>query len=207
MRHSPATSSQDLSRWPASRYPTFVAVLGMHALLIALLWLAPSIRNAPAPPLETVELLELAPPTVPKVKAENNPMRQLRAALPLPPMPRLDDAPLTTVGAQADRSAEGSGSGVDWAAEARRAVRAFNIRNDRLDAASGPSGAPAFDDAWLYAKHRRGEEFKTPDGDWIVWIDANCYQVAAARTGSGASGGPQGRIYCMDQGRKPPAAR
>ena len=32
---------------------------------------------------------------------------------------------------------------------------------------------------WVLREHHPGERFKTEGGDWIVWINANCYQVAS----------------------------
>jgi hypothetical protein len=74
----------------------------------------------------------------------------------------------------------GDGSGVDWHAEARRALQAFEIRNRQLSSNKSVSGRPE-DDNWLpNAQHRAGEQLKTANGDWIVWINANCYEIASS---------------------------
>ncbi len=36
------------------------------------------------------------------------------------------------------------------------------------------------DDNWWPRVHHAGEQFKTANGDWIVWINSKCYQVAGS---------------------------
>ncbi|HEX3848505.1 MAG TPA: hypothetical protein VHV81_14075 [Steroidobacteraceae bacterium] len=193
-----ATMTQQSRRWTASRYTTLLAVLAGHVLVIALMCLAPGRAPPSSAPFDTVELIQLPRPDLPTIKAPNNPKRQLRAALFVPPAPRIGESQPAPDEPASDRSSEGSGKGVDWAAEARRAVHAFDIRNDRLLAMDSPYGVPAFDNGWLYVRHRAGEQFKTANGDWIVWLDANCYQIADAAPSRGGGGAPRGRVYCVD---------
>jgi len=47
------------------------------------------------------------------------------------------------------------------------------------------SGSPAEEHWWLPARHHPGDQFKTASGDWIVWINASCYQVATSAATSG----------------------
>jgi hypothetical protein len=76
----------------------------------------------------------------------------------------------------------GGTPGVNWAAEARRAVRAFEIRRDE-QVSHATFGLSSWD-GWLARQpHRPGERLRTDSGDWVVWIDSNCYQVARWHAG------------------------
>ena len=69
------------------------------------------------------------------------------------------------------------GTAVDWAAEARRAVQAFDIRSHLPASNQSVSGSPAEDHWWPRRQHHAGDQFKTANGDWIVWINDSCYQL------------------------------
>jgi hypothetical protein len=72
---------------------------------------------------------------------------------------------------------DGGTPGVNWTAEARRAVKAFEIRRDE-QVTHGTLGISLWD-SWLARQpHHAGERLRTDSGDWIVWIDSDCYQVA-----------------------------
>jgi hypothetical protein len=77
---------------------------------------------------------------------------------------------------------------VDWAAEARRAVQAFEIRSHQPSRNNSVSGSPAEDHWWPRVQHHAGDRFKTANGDWIVWINSSCYQVASSASLAGAPG-------------------
>ncbi len=101
--------------------------------------------------------------------------------------------------AAAPGAAKGEGSGIDWAAEARRALQAFEIRNHQPAANQSVSGGPEEDHWRPGAQHRAGERFKTASGDWIVWVDANCYEIASAGSGAYAHVAPLTQPICRDQ--------
>jgi hypothetical protein len=117
----------------------------------------------------------ISPAALPKVRAENS-------------RPRLSgDTAITiaapTLGSDSSSSVSGSagsGSGVNWAAEARRAVRAFDIRNHQPPIHDSLSSSPADDNWWPRTQHHAGDQYKIANGDWIVWINASCYQVATS---------------------------
>jgi hypothetical protein len=97
--------------------------------------------------------------------------------------------------------AGGDGDGVNWAAEAHRAVKAFEIRRDQhVGHAFGPS---AEDVAPPPQKHRAGDRSRTDNGDWIVWIDAACYQVATWHAGAPTQDSTPPRTICTDDDRVP----
>lgn len=71
---------------------------------------------------------------------------------------------------------------MNWAAEAHRAIKAFEIRRDQpQDPAQSVSSAW---EEWWPRQHHAGDQFKTESGDWIVWISADCYQIAVAHSNS-----------------------
>ena len=86
---------------------------------------------------------------------------------------------------------------MDWNAEAHRAIHAFEIRSHQPKDGISVSGTPADEHWWRRIQHRAGDRFKTPNGDWIVWIDANCYQVASAQSSSYALSGALPQTVCI----------
>ena len=100
-------------------------------------------------------------------------------------VPPAFDAPSFAVAA-APGAAKGEGYGVDWAAEARRALQAFEIRNHKPASNQSVSGGPEEDHWRAGAQHHAGERYKTANGDWIVWVDANCYEIAGVGSGAHA---------------------
>jgi hypothetical protein len=88
---------------------------------------------------------------------------------------------------------------VNWAAEARRAVRAFDIRKHEPPIHESLSSSPAEDDWWPRTQHRAGDQYKIANGDWIVWINASCYQVASAGPSTYATDAALPRTICPDK--------
>jgi hypothetical protein len=177
----------DRSRvWGIRRYVTLLVVLALHMALLAALMTASRTRLLAATADPSVELLYLPPATIPKIRAENSRLRRLSgdAAVTMAP-PVLDSvSPAPSPSAPA-ADGNGTGPGVDWAAEARRAIHAFEIRSHQPPRNISVSGSPAEEHWWLPARHRPGDQFKTASGDWIVWINASCYQVATSAATSG----------------------
>jgi hypothetical protein len=165
--------------WTVSRCAALAVVLILHATLFAALLISSKVRDLRASQASAVELMALVPVNPPKARTTPAALRRLGGnaaitiAVPVPDSPSL---PSTSAAAS---SSMGDGSGVDWTAEARRALQAFEIRN-QLSSNKSLSGRPE-DDNWLpNAQHRPGELLKTASGDWIVWINANCYQIATS---------------------------
>jgi hypothetical protein len=172
-----------------------VLVLALHAGFIAALL---TLTRSGSPDIEghPIELMQL-PATV-------QPVRSLKLARPersatliaiSPPLLPSFAAPGAAGSAAA---ADGQGGGVDWAAEARRALQAFEIRNHPPASYSSVSRDAADDPGWSRGQHHAGEKFKTPNGDWIVWLDSNCYQVASAESIGYAQGAALSRIICQE---------
>jgi hypothetical protein len=55
------------------------------------------------------------------------------------------------------------------------------------------------DNWWPQAKHHAGDQFKTANGDWIVWINENCYQVANSNAIAYTPGTTLSQTICHDQ--------
>jgi hypothetical protein len=185
----------DQSRlWRLPRYLTLLAVLALHLALVAVLLTAFGSQNIPLAANQPVELLYIPPAIVPKIRADTSPARRLRGDMSIsiaPPV--LDaDAPAAPPGS----ASEGSGSGVNWAAEARRAVQAFEIRKHQPPRNTTVSRSPAEENWWPQSPHRAGDQYKTASGDWIVWINAGCYQVARASANVNAPGALLPQTFC-----------
>jgi hypothetical protein len=110
------------------------------------------------------------------------------------PPPLLEGvSPATTAPVSRSGSKDG-GAGVDWAAEARRALQAFEIRSRQPAGNNSVSRSSPAEQPWWPA-HHPGERVKTADGNWIVWINSSCYQVATSLPSASGSG-PQPLTVC-----------
>jgi hypothetical protein len=168
------------NQWGIPRYATLVVVLILHAALFAALLMTPRIPGSTASQASAVELVFLAPAHPPKERKVSASMRPSSGDTAITIAPPVLDAPTLPMAFGAAGSSTGDGLGVDWRAEARRALQAFEIRNRELSSNKSLSGRPE-DDNWLpNASHRAGELLKTANGDWVVWIDANCYEIASS---------------------------
>jgi hypothetical protein len=190
--------------WGPSRYAALCLVSAIHVILLLALLMGSRTPVAPRPAAVTVELLNLPRTIPPKIFPEISRPRRLNAdtALSLtPPVPDLTSLfPLP----QASIS-DGDGRGVDWRAEARRALEAYEIRGLQPPLRDSLSGSPA-DEYWHWwprARHHAGEQFKTSNGDWIVWINDACYQVATASANANAPGTVLPRTVCSTESGVP----
>jgi hypothetical protein len=186
--------------WNVSRAIVLFVVLGMHAGLLAL-WFTPfQRRSVAASALATrpMLLLYLPKPKVSKLRAENIRPERLSTDIAIAAAPPLLD-PSSQSGPAA--APDGHGAAVNWAAEAHRAVRAFEIRRDQP-----PSGALSVSfplEEWWRREHHAGDRFKNDAGDWIVWINADCYQVAGWRSNASPIGVPPPPTICRAAGATP----
>jgi hypothetical protein len=167
----------DASGWDYRRTVTLAMVIALHLGLLASLLRSPPQSGLIIPTSRPLELVELPPSPRSKIIPDNfRPHRigsDITRSIAPPVVGSLSMAPAMS-------GTEGNGDGVDWRAEARRALQAFEIRSHKDPNAPAPSRSTTDDDWWPHARHRAGEQYKTANGDWIIWIDSNCYQVAAA---------------------------
>lgn len=184
------------NRWPPSRYAALLVVVTLHVAVLAALLLRSGSVGLPASTADSVQLLYLPPATYPKVGSDDPLPRRMtgRTTLSMPPPVLASPAPPGAAAAAA--SSVGSGSGVDWTLEARRALNAFEIRQHQPAVNKSVSTQPGEDNWWPRGPHHAGDQFKTADGDWIVWIDSNCYQVASPGPNPYAPGASLPRTIC-----------
>jgi hypothetical protein len=187
--------------WGRSRYATLLVVLGLHVAILAVL------LRAPGPPLiaeladEPVQLLFIPPPVMPKIRAENAAPRRLRGDTSISvAQPEMH---ADTALAPAGSGTQGNGAGVDWAAEARRALQAFEIRKHQPPSNNTVSRTAAEENWWPQAPHHAGDQFKAPNGDWVVWVNESCYQLASSAANPTVPGAaPPPPTICVGDGRR-----
>jgi hypothetical protein len=178
-----------------SRPIIFLVVLALHLAVLALLVSASRTLSVGVPAAHSIEVLLIPPTKVPKVRAENTRPQRLSTNIAIALAPPVLNS---SVQSGASSSPDGHGSAVNWAAEAHRALRAFEIRRDQPP--SSAISVSSLDD-WWPGEHRAGDQFKTDSGDWIVWINANCYQIASWH--SNAVGASPARTICPPHRRTP----
>jgi len=189
----------DAIGWDHRRVVVLAVVVALHLALMSALLLSrpePHPGSAASRPIELVYL----PPTPPsKIHPENfRPSRlgsDATISIAAPVIGSLSMAPATS-------GADGNGAGIDWSAEARRALQAFEIRSNKNPNEPSPSRSTTDDDWWPHAAHHAGEQYKTDGGDWIVWIDSSCYKVAKAAS-SDALGAVLPQTVCPKQDARP----
>jgi hypothetical protein len=182
--------------WGLARYVILLVVLAFHLAVLTALMMGSQTQNISLAANPPVELLFLPQPNVPKIRAESfRPKRRSGSTgISIAP-PELDsDSPVL---APTFSAADGSGGGVDWKAEARRAVQAFEIRTRQPPIENTLTASPAEETWWPWTPHRTGTVFKTPSGDWIVWITSNCYQIATAAANTNAPNATLPHTVCL----------
>jgi hypothetical protein len=179
-----------------SRPIIFLVVLALHLAMLAVLLSASRTLSVGLPTEHSIEVMLIPPTKVPKVRAANTRPERLSTNIAIALAPPVLNSSLQS---GASSSPDGHGSAVNWAAEAHRALRAFEIRRDQPPS-SAISVSSSLDD-WWPGEHRAGDQFKTDSGDWIVWINANCYQIASWH--SNAIGASPPRTICPPHRRAP----
>jgi hypothetical protein len=160
--------------WNSSRWGAVIAVLALHLAVVALLLMggrSPPGSSSAAP---AIEVMFLPPAKMPTARADGAHLQRLKVDIGMSLAPPSVDSSWQSESAG---GSNGGTPGVNWAAEARRAVKAFEIRRDE-QVTHSTLGISLWD-SWLARQpHHAGERSRTDSGDWIVWIDSDCYQVA-----------------------------
>jgi hypothetical protein len=173
-----------------------------HAALLAWLIIALRTRADAVVASESVRLMVLTPRSVPKIRIDSVQPRRIEISPVLSNPPPLLAGVSSTASEPVSQSGTKDGAtGVDWAAEARRALQAFEIRNRQPAGNRSVSRNSPAEQPWWPA-HRPGERVKTADGNWIVWIDSSCYQVATSSPSASGSG-PQPPTICPKRSGPP----
>jgi hypothetical protein len=166
--------NRESSVWTTSRWGAVIAVAVLHLAVVALLLKGnrspPGFHSAPT----AIEVMFLPPLKQPVARAAGAHLPRLKIDMGLSLAPPSLDASWQSASAG---GSEGGTPGVNWAAEAHRAVKAFEIRRDQ-QVTHDTLGISLWD-SWLARQpHHPGERLRTENGDWVVWIDSDCYQVA-----------------------------
>ncbi|MEP6886251.1 MAG: hypothetical protein ABJC66_16000 [Gammaproteobacteria bacterium] len=190
------------SRWGLRRYATLLGVVFAHMALLAAMMMGSRAIDTAEVANQSVELLYLPPAKMPRVRAENSLPRRLSSDTAIPIAPPVFDSTATSPSPAASGS-NGNGTGVDWRAEARRAVQAFEIRSHRPKSEYSMPGSAAEDNWWPQGRHFAGEQYRDVNGDWIVWINASCYQVASAGASAQTPGVLLPQTICPGESANP----
>jgi len=183
----------------APRGIILIAVAIVHVGLITLLMTATALHSNPEPVYRPLDLLYIPTPPLPRVRADSGRPPRLRAYIALSTIsPMLASATPTAPSSGSGRR----GLGVDWLAEAHRAVRAYEIRRDHPPQNTLSGKSPA-NDWWPQQGPHSGDPVKTEAGDWIVWISADCYKLASWHSADAALDAGPPQIICPGQVHKP----
>jgi hypothetical protein len=188
--------------WGRSRYVTLLVVIAVHLAFVAMLLMTSQTQTLSLSSDELVELLYLPPPIAPKTRPETYRPRRLGGNTVLSITPPVLDSDSPSPSSSASLG-EGNGAGVDWKAEARRALQAYEIRNRQPPSRNTLSNSPAEDTWWPQGRRRAGNPFKTANGDWIVWINSNCYQVATSAANTFTLGAMLPETVCSSEAAAP----
>ena len=167
-------------RWGVSRYVALLVVVALHVALIVTLMMTSQTSSLGASTDDSVALVYLPPVTFPKVRSENARHRRLSGDTAVPISPPVLVVPSPPRSPRIASSSDGNGLGIDWAAEARRALQAYEIRNYQPPTNNSVSRKLWEDYGWPQVQHQAGDRFRTANGDWMVWINASCYQLATS---------------------------
>ncbi len=150
----------------------FAAVVALHAGLV-ILTVALRTPTSPSASTEFITALIFLSAPLPPVASSNRRRRQVanKTSAAAPVEPPTTPPAVISVPIEADTA-------IDWVAEARRAaaavtgthrVREFG-RIPKADSGRAPRrSSPA---------HEAGEQYRTEDGTWIVWVSDRCYIVS-----------------------------
>jgi hypothetical protein len=194
--------------WGFSQFMAVLAVLALHAVMLAILVMTSGTPEFSASQPQSIELMYLASSRAPGLRLDgalpqrssaDNAIALTSPVLNVPPLP--EESP----------AADNIGAAIDWAAEAHRVAEAAakgmaGSASDKTKSAS-PSAAAGW---WQPPQHHAGDQFRTDTGDWIVWTSSKCFVVASVllrvlTTGaelpmnhcSGGSGSPRGDLFAQ----------
>jgi hypothetical protein len=192
----PSETKRDSAAWERLRVGSLLLVLGLHLVVIAILLTESGPVPERAPENPPLELVYLPPVKYPQELADSAHPKHINVNVQLAlTTPILDGNSLPAPVSQQG----GHGAGVNWTAEAHRAVKAFEIRRDEhvIHSALGSSVW----DGWVPpGEHHPGDRFRTESGDWLVWIDNNCYQIATWHDGEHLPNPTPPQTFCVDAG-------
>jgi len=165
-------------KWERSRYFALLIVSALHVTVVIALLIAAKTRVLLTSEPNPIELLVLPPNTAPQTEAPpparaNRPKKATPSVVP--PSSAITIYPPAA-------AAENAGPTVDWAQEAQNvaadiAKKSSAERRQESALTASPKSPFAPPPA-----HHKGDQYPTGDGQWIVYVSDDCYQVSKSIT-------------------------
>jgi hypothetical protein len=168
---------EDSESWRRARIVIMLAVIALHAVLVGMLVKFDGTRRATTLASRPIQVRFLPPIAAPVIRPGSpleGSFKEFNVAAPT--LPSLTLVPIVS-------SEDDSSNSVDWAAEARIVAaasaagvphRPFGSHVPSGTASSpgaGPSSSP---------EHKAGDQYRTENGDWVVFVTKNCYQISSS---------------------------
>jgi hypothetical protein len=187
-------------KWGRSRYFALLIVFALHVALVIALIVAVKTRGLLTPAPNPIELLLLSPNTVPQTAPPSalvsRPKNVKSSAVPPSSAITIDPsaAPVNNVGPL-----------VDWAQEAQDVAAGIAKKSSaesRHDTAPAPTPRSPYTPPPV---HHKGEQYPTGDGQWIVFVSDDCYQVSKSITSvtNATNNGMGLQTYCNRRSKTP----
>jgi hypothetical protein len=187
-------------KWGRSRYIALLIVSALHVALVIALIIAAKTRVLLTAVPNPIELLVLSPDTAPQTApppaSASRPKKVTPSAVPPSSAITID---------QPAASADDVGPPVDWAQEAHNVAAGIAKESSaerRHDTAPAPSPRSPFAPPPV---HHKGEQYPTADGQWIVFVSDDCYQVSKSITSvtNATNNGMGLQTYCTRRSKAP----
>jgi hypothetical protein len=150
----------------------FAAVVALHAGLV-ILTVAFRTPTSPAASTEFITaLIFLSAPLPPAASSNRRRPQVANETSPVAPVePPITPPPVIGFPIGADRA-------IDWVAEARRAAAAVTGAPNVREFGQIPKAHSGHAPLRSSPAHEAGEQYRTEDGAWIVWVSDRCYIVS-----------------------------
>jgi hypothetical protein len=158
--------------WGLRRGIAFAAVVTLHAGLV-ILTVAFRTPTSPSASTEFITALIFLSAPLPPVASSNRRRPQVaNETSPVAPVePPTTPTPVISFPIGADTA-------IDWVAEARRAAAAVTSAHDVREFGHIPKADSGQAPQRSSPAHEAGEQYRTEDGAWIVWVSDRCYIVS-----------------------------
>jgi hypothetical protein len=188
-------------KWERSRYFALLIVSALHLTLVIALLIAAKTRVLLISDPNPIELLVLPPNTAPQTPvpppAISNRSKQTTPPA-VPPSSAITIYPQAAVG-------ENAGAAVDWVQEAQIVAADMAKKSPAERRQESALSASAQSPFALPPAHHKGEQYPTGDGQWIVYVSDDCYQVSKSITSitNATNNGMGLQTYCTRHSKVP----
>lgn len=166
---------EDRNAWRPSRYGVFLAVLALHATIVAILIASSKTLRILLPTETLIEVVFPPPAAAQKVRAD------------ISPNPPVDRTRLTpSVDAILSLSPElvpalGTfGAPIDLADQTHTVADSIVANTDAREGRLAPETTPRKSIFPEPPAHHAGEQHRLDTGEWMVFVSDNCYQISSA---------------------------